>query len=364
MSLKKAVLLCAFLALFASTADAQRKMVCYWMAGMAANTIDGNLCTHILYSFMGLDAAGNLNHLWRTEAQGLGYIAELRALRSAFPHLHIIVAMGGWNEPLVPVWSAMAASPTARANFANNCLQLCQQQQLDGIDIDWEYPNFDGNAPQDIQNFVLLLQQLRSTLGPYELSIAIGAGEWRTNLSYDIPAIFPIVDFVGLMTYDMTGGWNSVTGVHSALFAGPNDQSGANGDAAVNTILSRGATREKIIYGIPTYGNAFNLASAVNNGVGAPVTGGAAGLPYRTICQRLNVGTLTAQWEATQLVPYAYQGTFWIGYDNTQSAIHKANYINQNNLGGAMFWVLDDDDIFNTCGQGTFPIFRTVRNLI
>lgn len=80
---------------------------------------------------MGLDTVGNLNHLHRTEAQGLGFITELRALRSLFPHLRIIVAIGGWSE--TSVWSEMAASPGARANFANNCFNFVQQQQLDGI---------------------------------------------------------------------------------------------------------------------------------------------------------------------------------------------------------------------------------------
>ena len=47
-------------------------MVCYWFAEIEARHIDSHLCTHIIYSFLGLDAAGNLNHLWRSEAEGLG----------------------------------------------------------------------------------------------------------------------------------------------------------------------------------------------------------------------------------------------------------------------------------------------------
>jgi len=352
---KTIAVVCAVL-LVVSTADARKNLLCHWSASMPANLINGNYCTHVLYSSIALDASGNLQYGHHTEAQAMGFIADLRFLRSIFPHLRIMVSIGGW-EASNTAWSSMAASPAARSNFARTLLDLAISQQLNGIDISWQFPNYNGNSPQDMFNFNLLLLELRTTLGSsYEISVALGAGEWRTNLSYDVPAIFELADFVSLMAFEMTGGFNSVTGIHSALYEGPNDLSGANAHNAVNVLVARGAIREKLILGVASYGVAFTLASPFLNGVGSPAAGGAPGLPFRLICQRLNVGTLTGRWENSQASNYAFDGTFWIGYDNIDAAWLKAVFINFEELGGAMLWNLDDDDYNNVCGIRHYPL--------
>ena len=38
------------------------------------------------------------------------------------------------------------------------------------------------------------------------------------------------------------------------------------------------------------------------------------------------------------------QGKTWVGFDDTNASIQKANYIVSNGLGGAMFWDLPSDD--------------------
>ena len=42
--------------------------------------------------------------------------------------------------------------------------------------------------------------------------------------------------------------------------------------------------------------------------------------------------------------PYAYKGNQWVGYDTIDYVKMKANFINNNELGGAMFWDLSTDD--------------------
>jgi len=87
----------------------------------------------------------------------------------------------------------MAADPTARATFAQNCVDLIKEYDFDGIDIgkithaislycgrtlsltllwsssiylDWEYPGFEAHSgtPQDRENFKLLLNDVRARL--------------------------------------------------------------------------------------------------------------------------------------------------------------------------------------------------------
>lgn len=47
-----------------------------------------------------------------------------------------------------------------------------------------------------------------------------------------------------------------------------------------------------------------------------------------------------------------------------QAVTEKANYINRMNLGGAMFWAIDNDDFDNVCGDGRYPLISKVYNMI
>lgn len=48
------------------------KLVCYWFKQMDSNLINPNLCTHIIYSFLGLDSQGNLTYADLTKSRALG----------------------------------------------------------------------------------------------------------------------------------------------------------------------------------------------------------------------------------------------------------------------------------------------------
>lgn len=318
--------------------------------------------------------------MWRTEAQALNLISSVVGLRTQNPNLKIIAAIGGANDKLIPTWSSVAANAKTRLNFANNILAFIKKTNINGVgelekfhfrfvfhkkflDIDWEYPNFSEDKPQDKANFVLLLQQIKKTLGAkYSLSTAIGAGEWRSGLSYDLPKIFAAVDFVNLMTYDLHGSWESKTGIHGAMYRSKLDNTPSNVHESVQFILKQGVDKNKIIMGIPAYGNAFTLLDPAKNGVGAAAKGGGSE-KFNEICQKVNSNAYTSRWEDTQKVPYAFKGTYWIGYDNVKSVTEKARYIVTQKLGGAMFWSLDSDDFKGVCKSGLFPLITSVNDV-
>lgn len=208
------------------------------------------------------------------------------------------------------------------------------------------------------------METLRATLpNAYSLSAAIGAGAWRTNLSYDIPRIFAPSTWIGLMTYDLHGSWQSTTGLHTAMYRSALDPTDQNVDASVQLVLNRGGTRNKLFMGLASYGIGFTLNNAAANSVGAAASGG-PNMAFNQICQRLNANTLSRVWEPTQLCPYAVRGTEWIGYDDRQSIIIKSNYVVNQNLAGGLFWVLDDDDHSNVCGHGNFPVMWPASDII
>lgn len=47
----------------------QKNIICYWQAILPASEIDPHICTHIIYSFIGVNASGDLNYLYADKAQ-------------------------------------------------------------------------------------------------------------------------------------------------------------------------------------------------------------------------------------------------------------------------------------------------------
>jgi chitinase len=229
-------------------------------------------------------------------------------------------------------------------------------------DIDWEFPNIQENHPKDKQNYNSLLQTIKQTIGAsYYLSVAIGPGAWRSGISYDIPSVFQAVDFVNLMSYDLHGDWEPKTGLHSGLYQSPSDPTGSNVDACVKFLLSQGVAKEKIIMGIPSYGHAWTLSNPNQNGVGAPASG-AGTRKFKDLCQ--TVKSMTYVWDDDQKCPYAYSGSSWVGYDDVKSVTIKAQYINDNGLGGAMIWDIDSDDYSGACGLGKYPLISAINAIV
>ncbi|KAG8230483.1 hypothetical protein J437_LFUL013525, partial [Ladona fulva] len=128
----------------------REKIVCYygsWATYRQGNgqfnvdNIDPNLCTHLIYSFVGIGNDGSVVN-----------------------------------------------NPTLRNNFVSNIISFVRQYNFDGFDLDWEYPAQNGGSPSDKGAFTLLIQQLRPQFDKYgySLSAAIPAGKNSIQTSYDI----------------------------------------------------------------------------------------------------------------------------------------------------------------------------------
>lgn len=150
---------------------------------------------------------------------------------------------------------------------------------MDFVDLDWEYPtsvrqpdlvdnkNDEGTPfaiPADKQNYITLLQDLRDALDEqgneldrvYELSVALPASRTLLEAGVDIPALFNIVDFANIMTYDLHGAWDTFSSHHTGLYTNPNDPTEGEGlsvDASVQYLLSKGALANKIVVGVAFY---------------------------------------------------------------------------------------------------------------
>jgi len=202
-------------------------VVCYW--GTWANyrpkdgkftpeDIDASLCTHLIYSFAGLDAeTDSIKPLdpWMDLEEGYGLQGYRKAtdLKYAYNHLKVTIAIGGWNEGSKK-YSEMAADPERRKRFVESVIAFCQEHNFDGLDLDWEYPGKRGGSPDDKANFIELIKDLKRAFRPKGLLLtaAIGAAAPTIDVAYDIPQMYKYLDYIHVMCYDYHGKWDRKTG--------------------------------------------------------------------------------------------------------------------------------------------------------
>ncbi|KAH8299319.1 hypothetical protein KR044_000387, partial [Drosophila immigrans] len=341
---------------------------CYW--GTWANyrpgdgkfepsNIDPHLCTHISYTFFGIAESGEFKSLdtWLDLDDGLAFISKTIALKQVNPKLKVLAVVGGWNEGSEK-YSVMAADAGKRATFISSTLAFIQRYGFDGLDLDWEYPNQRGGGPQDKQNFVTLLREIKEAFAPYnlELGIAVGASETSASLSYDIPAISQHLSFINVMTYDFHMSFEGYLGLNAPL---------PEVTQAIDYWIQQGAPPEKLVLGLGFYGHTYQLADNSQTSPGSPSKGdGAAGpytrqngfLGYMEIC----VNNWQTVFDDGTKSPYAFQGDQWVGYDNVQSIELKMQLVSSRNLGGAMTWSIETDDFRGICGE-SYPLLKAMN---
>jgi len=343
------------------------------------DNIDANLCTHIIYAFATVTGANLKPFEWNDEstAWSTGMYERAMNLKAKNPSLKILVGVGGWNMGSAP-FTAIVNTASHRQLFAKNIVTFLRKHNFDGLDNDWEYPGSRGSPPEDKQNNVLFMEELRRAMDADAqatgrsrllLTTAIGAGKATIDKGYDFPGLARSVDWFNVMSYDLHGTWESETGHHSPLYPDPSeigDELHLNVDWVTAYMVSQGMPKDKLVLGIPTYGRSFTLTDASNHGLGAPATKGVKGrytgeagfLSYYEICDMIKAGAQVYDIEG-QHAKYLVHNNQWVGYENVDTVKAKACYAKQHDFGGVMFWALPLDDFGgSSCGQGRFPLIK------
>lgn len=342
-------------------------------------SIDYSKYTIINYAFLDPQPDGTINLIdpWADEnlllgqtdwANG-GYIANTSLIENAHSNgVKVLPSIGGWTLSLN--FPGIAADPVKRATFAQACVDLIQTYQFDGIDLDWEYPGFvdHGGTPQDIDNFTLLLQDVRTAIDAYGLTIgkqmlltaAVGAAEDRMD-DVNWTDVEPLLDIINLMSYDFFGTWDAVTNHNSPLFAPAQGDPTFNVASAVNRLINvQGVDPNKITAGVAFYGR--SLKTSGTPGLHSPTTGSVDiptftiddGTPlYYNVLQSMSM--FTENWDASAEVPYLTGNgglNTFVSYDNEQSIELKAQHIVEQNLRGAIIWEITGDYIETSPGSG------------
>lgn len=283
--------------------------------------------------------------------------------------VRLVVSLGGWAHS--ENFSQVAASAAARARLASQCGTIVQLYQLDGIDIDWEYPGQieRGGRAEDKQNFTLLLQAIRQALDQKErqlrrellLTIACSAAPARMT-DIDWPQVKNLVDGINLMSYAFYGHWDPVTNHNAPLFPPANaTQPGFSCSEAVQNLLDMGVPSLKINLGLAFYGRTQLTTGASGlhvSGLRCPdtiaFTRNAATPQYYEIMDRYNQGVYDYQWDEVAQVPFLSGKTgirSFVSFDDERSIALKAEFAKSRNLHGVVIWDIAADHLETTPGS-------------
>lgn len=228
-------------------------------------------------------------------------------LKKQNPELKVLLSVGGWGSGR---FSEMAANDEYRRAFAKDCDRVVKEFDLDGIDIDWEYPTSSmaniSASPDDTENFTLLMKDIRAAIGDQkELTLATVA-----SAKYiDFKAILPFINFVNIMAYDMA----SAPKHHSALYRSANS-GGITSDEAVTAHLKAGVPPSMLVMGMPFYGRGGDGYPSFQdfNKVGS--TGGDYTEKWDTVAQVPYLVNKMIRWYSVLKMPVHWQSSVNISW--------------------------------------------------
>ena len=303
-----------------------------------SSTPDPSLFTHLFYAFAELYMDNGQYNGFKVQGSEARF-TQIAVLKQKYPNLKISISFANSIEngdnKNGGGFSVLAKSEAYRKAFALDCKDFLQKWNLDGVDMDWEFPGLGWSGAAfdvavDVANHVLLMKQLRETLGNDYLLTYAGYCMDKQPVSggsryIDIAAVAPYIDWVNIMAYDL----DEAPRHHSAL----NDpRAYRDCQRAVNAYLQAGMPANKLVLGVPFYGRrSFSVAPLAFN--------------YKTILSLNPASYKIDNWDAAASVPYVtFNGQFYCGYDNAKSIALKGEWLLKLGMRGMMYWQYDADD--------------------
>ncbi|KAL3180365.1 hypothetical protein MRX96_008931 [Rhipicephalus microplus] len=266
---------------------------------------------------------------------------------------HLILGFTEWVEGgKSRCFHEMVSDPSNTDRFVACVVETLRRNNLDGIDVDWEFPM---NIRNGKAHFSRLLQKLRTAFDDEAvasgqprliLSAAVAAQSVIVNSSYSVREIERYVDFINLMTYDLhLFKWYYPFSGHNSPLHGRRKELGYF--ATLNIASSA------------KFGMVF-LASPWGK---LPKEGGY--ITYPEVCQVIADGGKRI-FDKQSKVPYVVNKKHWISYDDINSVELKARWILSEGYGGIMTFSLNCDDCTGaTSPDGVrFPLHKKIKEVV
>ena len=219
--------------------EAQFKVIGYYSGDLFNEPVEKlqtDKMTHVIYAFLLPQENGTLVDLEKPE--------QLKQLVTQAHNdgTKVFIALGGWSylgQPLAPVFESVAASQEKSKLLIDNICALAEEYDLDGVELDWEFPN--PNSIADYERLVVDLKIALDSQGK-ELTAALN-GAWSATEAPEASklitdACLNSFNFINVMAYDMNNE------DHSPIWFA---------ETSINYWLNRGIPADKIVVGMPLY---------------------------------------------------------------------------------------------------------------
>lgn len=286
---------------------------------------DPDMFSHLIYAF------GVFNDNY--DGVVIRYPEKLKAMAALKERNPELKVMLGLNDYRRPGFCEMTGDKKKRRNYVKSVKKIVDEYNLDGVDLDWEFPTTEKGghtaSPDDDKNYVLLVKELRKALGKdkWISYYSNNSGQW-----IDHKGMLPYVSYVNVSGYNLAIPRKDQT--HPFLHQSPLYASAKTGEWCVSKAVERhinkyGIPKEKILVGIPFFGR------------GMP--------PFKseTSCcdfDKYSDG-LELIWDDEAQAPYYAdnEGNLILGFDDERSIAAKFDFIRANDLQGAFVWSYEGD---------------------
>jgi len=120
------------------------------------NNIQYSKLTHIIYAFALPTGSGGLTNIPMSgDARLTSLVSQAHAAG-----VKVLISVDGWNSTNDSIFRQMSSSSITRTAFVNNVVTFIDNYGLDGVDIDWEFPN----TTTESADFAALMDELGTAM--------------------------------------------------------------------------------------------------------------------------------------------------------------------------------------------------------
>jgi chitinase len=320
-----------------------------YVAG-SVRQIEFSLYTHLCHAFVVADGNGNV----RTEGNAPSRELTTNAHKA---HVKVLLSLGGWGWD--DQFGAIVSKPESEDRYVKSVMEMVDQYDYDGIDLDWEYPDTKTEVvgfERLARRFRKLVDEIGKKKGRPMLLTMAASSNFETLRWLQTPFLVETMDWVNVMTYDYTGSWTNYAGHHSPLFASKKQPGGRprSSSLTIEFLLNeRKLPADKIALGLPLYGRGFGVKEPYAATKGAKKAR-MAEADYRSIEKLQAAKGWVRKWDEETKNPWliSTEHPEVIGYDDAESLAIRTEWAMKHGLRGVFFWQVNQDRMAN----GTHPL--------